>query len=70
MDRLGSIDTPILFIAGALDRPEYAASGAYIERKAPSAHLIVVPEAGHAPHESHAEIVSAHIDNFVSQLSP
>jgi hypothetical protein len=27
MDRLGSVDKPILFIAGALDRPEYAASG-------------------------------------------
>jgi pimeloyl-ACP methyl ester carboxylesterase len=70
MDRLASIDTPILFIAGALDRPEYAASGTYIERKAPSARLVVVPEAEHSPQESHAEIVSAHIDQFVSQLAP
>jgi pimeloyl-ACP methyl ester carboxylesterase len=68
MDRLASIETPILFIAGELDRPEYAASGGYIERKAPSAQLFVVPEAGHAPQETHAEIVSAHIDDFVSHL--
>jgi pimeloyl-ACP methyl ester carboxylesterase len=70
MDRLGSINTPILFIAGALDRPEYAASGEYIQRKAPSAELVVVADAGHAPQESHAEIVSARIDQFVSQLAP
>ena len=68
MDRLTTIETPILFIAGALDRPEYASGGAYIERKAPSARLIVVPEAGHALQESHAEIVAAHIDEFVSRL--
>lgn len=68
MDRLTSIETPILFIAGALDRPEYASGGAYIERKARSAHLIVVPEAGHALQESHAEVVAAHIDDFVSGL--
>lgn len=67
MDRLTSIETPILFIAGAMDRPEYAAAGAYIERKMPSARLIVVPEAGHVPHESHPEIVAAHIDQFVSE---
>ena len=70
MDRLQSIDTPILFIAGALDRPEYAASGEYIERKAPSARLIVVSDADHSPQESHAGVVSAHIDSFVSELSP
>ena len=51
MDRLASIDTPILFIAGALDRPEYAASGTYIERKAPSARLVVMPDAEHSPQE-------------------
>ena len=70
MDRLTGIETPILFITGALDRPEYAAAGAYLERKAPLAHLIVVPEAGHNLQESHAEIVSAHIVEFVSELSP
>ena len=68
MDRLTSIETPILFLAGALDRPEYSSGGAYIERKAPSAHLVVVPEAGHALHESHAAIVATHIDDFVTKL--
>jgi pimeloyl-ACP methyl ester carboxylesterase len=68
MDRLTSIETPILFITGALDRPEYASGGAYIQRRAPSAHLLVVPDAGHALHESHAEIVAAHIDDFVAGL--
>ena len=69
MDRMAELGTPILFIAGALDRPEYAASGAYIERKAPSARLVVVPEAGHSPQESHPDAVAASIDEFVSQLA-
>ena len=68
MDRLATIETPVLFIAGADDRPEYATGGAYIERKMPSARLIVVPGAGHVPQETHAEVVAAHIDQFVSGL--
>ena len=68
MDRLTSLETPILFLAGGSDRPEYASGGAYIERKAPSARLIVVPEAGHALQESHAASVTAHIDDFVTHL--
>ena len=68
MDRLTEIETPILFIAGGDDRPEYASAGTYIERKMPSARLIVVPGAGHVPQETHAEIVAAHIDEFASRL--
>lgn len=68
MDRLTQIETPILFIAGSEDRPEYASAGVYIERKMPSARLIVVPGAAHVPQETHAEIVAAHIDEFASGL--
>lgn len=68
MDRLTSLETPILFLAGGSDRAEYASGGAYIERKAPAARLIVISEGGHALQESHAAIVAAHIDDFVADL--
>jgi pimeloyl-ACP methyl ester carboxylesterase len=68
MDRLSQIETPILFIAGGEDRPEYSSAGAYIERKMPSARLVVVSGAGHVPQETHAEIVATQIDEFASGL--
>ena len=68
MDRLSQIETPILFIAGGDDRPEYSSAGAYIERKMPSARLVVISGAGHVPQETHAEIVATQIDEFASGL--
>ncbi len=68
MDRLAEIETPTLVLAGELDRPEYAASGQYLERKMPSARLVVIGGGGHSMHETHAGDVADQIDSFVSSL--
>ncbi len=68
MDRLAEIDTPTLFLAGELDRPEYASAGQYLERKLPSAKLVVIAGGGHAMHETHAEAVVGEIESFIDTL--
>jgi pimeloyl-ACP methyl ester carboxylesterase len=69
MDRLAEIETPTLVLAGGDDRPEYAASGAYLERKMPDARLIVVDGGGHSMHEdTHAGEVADHLATFVAAL--
>jgi pimeloyl-ACP methyl ester carboxylesterase len=71
MDHLAEITVPTLVLAGDADRPEYTASGQYIERKMRHARLVVVEGGGHAMHEeSHAADVSAIIAEFVASLSP
>jgi pimeloyl-ACP methyl ester carboxylesterase len=69
MDRLAEIATPTLVLAGSLDRPEYTSSGQYLERKMPSARLVVVDGGEHSMHEqTHAAAVAAEIESFVASL--
>jgi pimeloyl-ACP methyl ester carboxylesterase len=69
MDRLADITTPTLVLAGGDDRPEYIASGQYLERKMPDAQLIVVDGGGHSMHEdTHADEVARLIADFVDRL--
>lgn len=69
MDRLPDIDVPTLVLAGGADRPEYTASGEYLQRKMPSARFVVVPGGDHTMHESsHAAEVARLIDEFVRSL--
>lgn len=69
MDRLADIATPTLVLAGGDDRPEYTASGQYLERKMPDARLGVVDGGGHSMHEdSHATDVAELIADFVADL--
>jgi pimeloyl-ACP methyl ester carboxylesterase len=69
MDRLASMDVPTLVLAGDADRPEYTASGQYMERKMPNARVTVVAGGEHAMHEeSHASEIAAIIAGFVSSL--
>lgn len=69
MDRLAEMETPTLVLAGELDRPEYIASGQYLERKMPSARLAVVPGGEHSMHEdSHAVVVASAIAAFIAGL--
>ena len=52
-----------------LDRPEFIASGQYLERKMPHAHLEVVVGGEHSMHEdSHAVDVVALIQAFIARL--
>ncbi|MGI9645520.1 MAG: alpha/beta fold hydrolase [Ilumatobacteraceae bacterium] len=69
MDRLAEIDTPTLVLAGGADRPEYTGAGQYLERKMPTARLVVVDGGGHSMHEStHADRVAQLIADFAKSL--
>jgi pimeloyl-ACP methyl ester carboxylesterase len=67
MDRLADIATPTLVLAGELDRPEYANSGQYLERKMHDARLQVIAGGEHNMQETHAAEVAAAIEQFVER---
>ena len=67
MERLTEIAVPVLVLAGELDRPEYVASGEYLERKVSSARLQVIAGGEHSMHEvTHAAAVATAIEDFLS----
>jgi len=69
MDRLATMETPTLFLAGGDDRPEYANAGGYLERKMLSARLVVLDGGGHSMHEdTHAVEVAGLVAEFTSTL--
>jgi pimeloyl-ACP methyl ester carboxylesterase len=71
MDRLADMSTPTLVFAGSADRPEFTASGQYLERKMPNARLVVVDGGEHLMHEhTHSAAISATIADFVASLPP
>jgi pimeloyl-ACP methyl ester carboxylesterase len=71
MDRLATMSTPTLVLAGSADRPEYTGAGQYLERKMPDARLVVVDGGGHSMHEdSHASEVADLVAQFVNGLPP
>ena len=71
MDHLADMTTPTLVLAGGDDRPEYAGSGQYLERKMPDARFVLVDGGGHSMHEeTHAAEVAELIAAFVSALDP
>jgi pimeloyl-ACP methyl ester carboxylesterase len=67
MDRLADIAVPTLVLAGALDRPEYANSGEYLERKMPDARVKVIEGGEHNMQETHAAAVCAAIEEFLAR---
>jgi pimeloyl-ACP methyl ester carboxylesterase len=67
MERLTEIVIPVLVLAGEQDRPEYVASGEYLERKVSSARLQVIAGGEHSMHETtHAGEVATAIEDFLS----
>jgi pimeloyl-ACP methyl ester carboxylesterase len=69
MDHLADMRTPTLVLAGGDDRPEYTGAGQYLERKMPSARLVVVEGGGHSMHEdTHASEVADLIAAFADDL--
>jgi pimeloyl-ACP methyl ester carboxylesterase len=69
MDRLSEMTVPTLVLAGDQDRPEYTASGQYLERKMPHARLQVIEGGEHSMHETtHAADVVAAIESFIAEL--
>lgn len=67
MERLTEIAVPVLVLAGEQDRPEYVASGEYLERKVSYARLQVIAGGEHSMHEAtHAAEVATAIEDFLS----
>lgn len=65
MDSLAEIETPTLVLVGGADRPEYAGSGQYLERKMPDARLVVIEGGEHSMHEhTHAAEIADLIAHF------
>ena len=67
MDRLAEMQVPTLVMAGSLDRPEYATSGQYLERKMPDARLLVVEGGEHNMQETHAADIASAIEEFMRE---
>lgn len=63
IDGLSSVDIPTLLLVGEKDR-RYHGGSEYMQRKLQSARLVMVPDAGHHPQETHAELVNAEIQRF------
>jgi 2-succinyl-6-hydroxy-2,4-cyclohexadiene-1-carboxylate synthase len=65
-DRLGEIRTPVLLIAGSLDR-KFAGLAGQMGIKIPDATLSVVPEAGHAVHLERPQQFTASVRDFLGE---
>lgn len=69
-ERLTEFTLPILVITGDDDRIVPTAESIRLANELPDARLVVIPEAGHVPHEEKPEaFVQAFVD-FVSELRP
>lgn len=66
-DRLGTIATPVLLVAGALDA-KYVALGQMMRERLPDARLEVVADAGHAIHLERPEAFAALVGAFLDAL--
>jgi 2-succinyl-6-hydroxy-2,4-cyclohexadiene-1-carboxylate synthase len=66
-DRLGEIQSPVLLIAGSLDR-KFAGIAGQIGIKIPNATVAVIPEAGHAVHLEQPQQFSALVRGFLGNL--
>jgi pimeloyl-ACP methyl ester carboxylesterase len=66
MDHLADIACPALVIVGSNDAAFVGATD-YIERKVPGIERITIDDAGHMVPETHGEILSAHINDFLAR---
>lgn len=66
LDGLAGITVPVLVIVGGRDEQYHAGSRAIAEG-VPSGRLVVIEDAGHFPHRTHAEEVNQHlVDQLVT----
>lgn len=67
LDRLGTLESPVLIIAGALDSA-YVAHGQKMARVFRNARLIAIEGAGHAVHLEKPDEFAAEVASFVGQI--
>jgi pimeloyl-ACP methyl ester carboxylesterase len=64
--RLGQLHQPTLIVSGDRD-PFFSAKNQWLlYRELPNAQLAMYPQAGHAPHQQHPEIVAAQVEHFLA----
>lgn len=64
--RLGELRQPTLIVSGDTD-PFFPAKNQWLlHRELPHAQLAMYPQAGHAPHQQHPEIVAAQVERFLT----
>jgi pimeloyl-ACP methyl ester carboxylesterase len=68
-DHLDEFDFPILVITGDDDRLVPTADSVRLAAALPDAELVVIPAAGHLPHEEQPQAFMDAVTNFLSTLN-
>lgn len=69
-DRLDEFRLPVLVITGDDDRIVPTADSVRLAGELPNAQLVVIPQAGHVPHEEKPDAFMEAVNRFVSTLAP
>jgi len=67
-DHLGEFDLPVLVITGDTDRIVPTEYSVRLAGELPQATLVVIPEAGHVPHEERPDLFLQAVDDFLEIL--
>ncbi|NJN66937.1 MAG: alpha/beta hydrolase [Chloroflexaceae bacterium] len=68
-ERLGTISVPSLVLTGEHDRTVPIEQSVRLARELPNAHLVIIPECGHLPHEEQPERFVHEVGTFLARLS-
>jgi len=68
MDRLAEFTLPVLVITGDDDRIVPTADSIRLAGELPNASLMVIPQAGHVPHEERPDLFMQAVNEFVEEL--
>lgn len=64
--KLSTLRTPILVVCGDHDISFDVSNWYPLIRKLPTAQIIILPKAGHAPQHQHPELVTSYIESFLN----
>ncbi len=69
-ERLKDFTFPVLVITGASDKIVPTANSVRLASELPNARLIIIPQAGHVPHEEQPTTFMQAVDEFLMAISP
>ncbi len=67
-ERLDEFTLPVLVITGDNDRIVPTANSIRLAGELPGASLVVIPQAGHVPHEERPDLFMQAVDEFLATL--
>jgi pimeloyl-ACP methyl ester carboxylesterase len=67
--RLGEITLPVLVITGEADKIVPTANTVRLAGELPNARLVIIPQAGHVPHEEQPALFMQAVDEFLRTLN-